>query len=164
MLQADQTLKLLLKEINIIQTLAKKIDPATLDFKPKEGMRSTQELLSYLQNCAYGMLDFWTQDQLSMKDHFAKLREETPLITLDNFEQRMELQKENLQKKFAEITESEWQSKIVKYPWGEEAPLGEAVVHTGLKWLSAYKYQLFMYMKLSSDTQLSTPDAWVYGA
>lgn len=45
-----------------------------MDYKPKEGFRTTQELLTYTQNCGYGMLDFWMKSDVSMKDHFTKLQ------------------------------------------------------------------------------------------
>jgi hypothetical protein len=134
-----------------------------MDYKPKDGMRNTQELLTYLNNCAYGMIAFWMSEGMSMKDFFVRLRAETPPINLNNFDARMELQKENIQNIFSKIQADEWQNKIVTYPWGENAPLGEAIIHTCIKWLAAYKYQLFMYIKMGSDIALTTPDAWVYG-
>ena len=164
MLNQEQALKLIEKEINLIIQLSKNIDENLLSYRPKESMRSTQELLTYLQNCAYGMLAYWTQSDKSMKDFFTEMRANTPIIDLTNFEERMNLQKTNLQNAFATISKEDWQNKIVAYPWGEEAPLGEALIHTGLKWLAAYKYQLFMYIKIGSDNVLSTPDAWVKGA
>ncbi len=163
MITQDQAFKLIEKEIQIIRQLAKKLEPSMLDYKPKEGMRTTQELLSYLNNCAYGMIAYWMSEGSSMKDFFTQLRAETPVIDLSNFDDRMALQRDNIQKIFAQIKAEDWQHKIVTYPWGEKAPLGEAIIHTSIKWLAAYKYQLFMYMKMGSDLALTTPDAWVYG-
>jgi hypothetical protein len=51
--------------------------------------------------------------------------------------------------------------KGVVYPWtGIKAPLGEAIIATSVKWLSAYKLQLFLFIKLCGDQQLTTADAW----
>lgn len=164
MLNQEQALKLIEKEINIIIELSKNIDENLMNYRPKDNMRSTQELLTYLQNCAYGMLAFWTQSEKNMKDFFTDLRAATPTIDLSNFEERMNLQKSNLQNAFATISKEDWQTKMVTYPWGEQAPLGEALIHSGLKWLTAYKYQLFMYIKMGSENALTTPDVWVKGS
>lgn len=48
----------------------------------------------------------------------------------------MDLQKANIQNAFAQIQDEEWQTKMVTYPWGVSAPIGEAIMETTLKWLT----------------------------
>ena len=42
-----------------------------------------------------------------------------------------------------------------------KASLGEGIIATSVKWLSAYKLQLFLFIKLTGDQTLTTADAWV---
>jgi hypothetical protein len=61
---------------------------------------------------------------------------------------------------FENISEEDLVTKEVDYPWGEKALLGQAIIETNIKWLTAYKLQLFSYIKQNSDEKLVTPDAW----
>lgn len=61
---------------------------------------------------------------------------------------------------FDNITDADLLNKIVDYPWGVTAPLGEAIMETNIKWLAGYKLQLFTLIKLASGQKMGTPDAW----
>ena len=45
-------------------------------------------------------------------------------------------------------------------PGGGMLPLGFAVLEGPLKWLTAYKMQLFLYAKATGATQLKTSNLW----
>jgi hypothetical protein len=62
---------------------------------------------------------------------------------------------------FNQISEEDLFYKEITYPWGGKASLGEGIIATSIKWLSAYKLQLFLFIKLSGDQKLTTADAWV---
>ena len=65
-------------------------------------------------------------------------------------------------KLFDEVSEDDLLNKEITYPWnGVKAPLGEAIIATSIKWLAAYKLQLFLFIKLCGDKELGTADAWV---
>jgi len=62
---------------------------------------------------------------------------------------------------FNQITEEDLIQKEITYPWsGAKAALGEGIISTSVKWLAAYKLQLFLFIKLSGDQLLATADAW----
>ena len=62
---------------------------------------------------------------------------------------------------FNQISEEDLFHKEIIYTWGGKAPTGEGIIGTIIKWLSAYKLQLFLFIKLSDDQKLTTADAWV---
>ena len=63
---------------------------------------------------------------------------------------------------FNQISEEDLSQKEITYPWsGAKAALGEGIIATSVKWLAAYKLQLFLFIKLCDDQKLSTADAWV---
>ncbi len=164
MLKPTQFIKLLEKEIGTIIQLSKNIQPEMLNYRPKENMRTMEELMNYISGCGYNFQSYWMTDgSLSVQDFFANLRANRTMVTIDNFEQEMKRQLENIIKLVASLNDDEWQHKMVKYPWGEEAPIGEALIETTIKWLTAYKYQMMMYIKMGGDVPLTTKDVWVNG-
>ena len=62
---------------------------------------------------------------------------------------------------FNQISEEDLFYKEIAYPWGGKEPIGQGIIVTSIKWLSAYKLQLFLFIKLSDDQKLTTADAWV---
>lgn len=151
----------IVKEMKIIRRLATKIPADKTDFRPKEGVRSTQELLQYLSSCGTGMLMFWyRKDNSDLKTFYADLHANSKSITLENFATAMDSQIELVTNLFNEITEDDLLNKEVEYPWGEKVKLGEAILETSIKWLTGYKMQLFLKLKMTSEEKLTTPDLW----
>jgi hypothetical protein len=149
------------KEMKIIRRLATKIPAEAIEFRPKEGIRSTLELLQYLSLCGTSMIRFWYNDDGSdFRTYYTKMNEETKTVTAENFVSRMDAQIELVEKLFEKITEEELFTKEVIMPAGEKLVLGEGIIVTSIKWLTAYKAQLFLYIKLNSDEKLATPDLW----
>lgn len=64
-------------------------------------------------------------------------------------------------KLFDQINEDELLKKEVKYPWGGKAPFGEAIISSSIKFLSGYKLQLFLLIRMCTDQKLATADAWL---
>ena len=151
----------IIKEMKIIRRLSTKIPADKFDFRPKEGIRSTSELLQYLSSCGTGMLQFWyRKDNSDFKTFFAALAAKHTTITQENFIAEMDSQIALVTNLFNNITEEDLFNKEVEYPWGEKALLGEAIIETSIKWLTGYKMQLFLKLKLSSEEKLATPDLW----
>jgi hypothetical protein len=162
MITPTQLNALISKDIDIIISLSKNVTEEMLAYKPKENMRSMQELMSYLTGCGYNFQSYWMTDgSKTTQEFFTELRATLPLVTLDNFEERMLLEKENISKLIHSLSIEEFNTKMVKYPWGAEAPIGMAMIETSVKWLTAYKYQFLMYIKMCSDVELGTKDVWV---
>ena len=154
-------LKSILKEMKIVRRLSTKIPVDQINFRPKEDIRSTLELLQYISFSATGMLQYWyRKDNSEFRPFYSVLTAHSKTITHENFIAEMDAQIELVTRIFDEITEEDLLNKIVDYPWGEKAPLGEAILETCIKWITGYKMQLFLKLKLSSDEKLTTPDLW----
>lgn len=151
----------IIKEMKIVKRLSTKIPADQIDFRPKEGIRSTLELLQYISYSATGMLQYWyRKDDSDFRTFYAGLTAHSKTITPENFIAEMDRQMELVTKLFENITEEDLLTKEVDYPWGEKAPLGQAILETCIKWITGYKMQLFLKLKLSTDEKLTTPDLW----
>lgn len=150
------------KEINICRRLYTKILPDQMDFRPKEGMRSTLELLQYLSVIIEAMPKYWLEKHdMDFNTFYTSTMNASKEIPHEEFLNAMEKQMDRIKDLFNQISEEDLLQKEIDYPWGGKAPLGEAIIATSIKWAAAYKLQLFLFIKLSQDTVLSTGDAWM---
>jgi hypothetical protein len=150
------------KEINICKRLYTKIPKDQMQFRPKEGMRSILELLQYLSIIGVAPIEYWIQQQeQAFGVYFGKKTEESKELTGDMFLNAMDKQTNEIKQLFKKISEEDLYQKEISYPWGAKGPLGEGIINTTIKFLAAYKLQLFISIKLCTDLPLSTADAWV---
>ncbi len=151
----------IINEMKIVRRLSTKIPADQINFRPKENLRSNLELLQYLCLCGTMSLRYWYRKEATdFRTYFAKLNDATKSITHDQFIAEMDSQIELVKQLFENITEEELMQKEVDYPSGVTAKLGEAIIQTTIKWLTAYKMQLFVNIKLCTDEKLSTADLW----
>ncbi|MGZ4048592.1 MAG: hypothetical protein ACXVPU_15580 [Bacteroidia bacterium] len=151
----------IIKEMKIIRRLSTKIPADKLDFRKKEGMRSTLELLQYLSSCGTGTILYWYRtDGSDFKTFYAALNEKAKTVTLDNFATIMDSQIELITKLFDKITEEDLVTKEIDFPGGDKGILAQGIIETNIKWLTAYKMQLFLALKLTVEENLVTGDLW----
>ena len=151
----------IIKEMKLVRRLSTKIPAEQIDFRPKEGMRSSLELLQYLSFCGTGTILYWYRnDTPDFKTYFGGLRAHAQTVTHQNFISEMDAQIKLVKELFENISEEDILTKEVDSPSGEKVMLGETIIATNIKWLTAYKMQLFINIKLSSDEKLGTPDLW----
>ncbi len=150
------------KELKICRRLYTKISEDQLNFRPKDGTRSIYELLQYLTIVGTAMPIFWLQNEnTDFGRFFSGKLEASKEVEPKDFLTAMEEQIQTVNKLFDEITDEDLYQKTVQYPWsGITVPLGEGIIDTSIKWLAAYKLQLFNLIKYCSDVPLATPDAW----
>lgn len=152
----------MLREMNICKRLYTKIPHDKMDFKTKEELRTIHDQLQYLCVIGTAPLEFWiNKSDMPFNTFFAEVTAASKKIPHEKFLSAMDEQIDRTKKLFNQITEDDLFTKEVSYPWGEKVPLGEAIIGTCIKFLSAYKLQLFLHIKLCSDQQLGTADAWV---
>jgi hypothetical protein len=157
----DYLLNNIVKEMKVCRRLASKIPADQMNYKSKEDTRSIGELLHYLSYISTGIIRFWYRtDGSDPKTFFAGLRTESNVTTPEEFMRAMDEQIGLVTKLFAGISDDDLKNKQVTYPWGETAPLGEAIIETSVKWMAAYKLQLFSLIKHATGQKMGTPDAW----
>ncbi len=149
------------KEINICSRLYTKISPDQMDYRPKEGVRSIMELLQYISVIGGAMPKYWLKkDDTDFNTFFTSTVTSSRDMTHGEFLNAMDKQLAAITEMFDQLSDEDL-FKDVTYPWGGTAALGEGIMATSVKWLAAYKLQLFLFIKLSGDQKLSTADAWV---
>jgi hypothetical protein len=147
--------------MKIVRRLASKIPADKHDFRKKEGMRSTLELLQYLSSCGTGMLQYWYRtDNSDFRTFYGTLNEKSKSVTPENFTAVMDAQIELVKKIFENISEEDLLTKEVDFAGGEKGLLAEGIIENCIKWLTAYKMQLFLALKLTSEEKLATGDLW----
>jgi hypothetical protein len=150
------------QEINICCRLYTKISADQLHFRPKEGIRSILELLQYLTIVGSAMPIYWLKkDVPDFMTFFGEIDAAAKTMLPEQFLMRMNEQMATIKDLFNQISEEDLFHKEIAYPWGGRAPMGEAIMTTSIKYLTGYKLQLFLFIKLSGDQQLTTADAWV---
>ncbi len=158
----QQLLNNIEKEINICRRLYTKIDPEQMNFRPKEGLRSILELMQYLSVIVSAMPAYWLKkDDSDFNSFYTSLMHTSKEMQPEAFLNMMEKQWLNIKELFEQITEEDLLQKEITYPWGGNAPLGEGIISTSIKWTAAYKLQLFLLIKLSHDINIGTADAWM---
>ena len=159
----QQLLNNIEKEINICRRLSTMIPPDQMNYRPKEGVRSTLELLQYLGCIGSMMLSYWLKEENTDFGTFYGTKIDlSKAMPHEHFLTVMDEQLATIGDLFNQVSEEDLFHKEITYPWnGVKAPLGEAIIATSIKWLSAYKLQLFLFLKLCGDEQLTTADAWM---
>lgn len=145
-------------ETRVIQHLATKVKPERLDWRPTPGQRSTLELLRYLTSCAISPALAMVSGSW---DEAERLEKESEDITAATFSAGMDRQMAALTQLVSSLPAQAFLEQGAKMPWGTPCKLGEALVNTVIKTLTAYRMQLFLYAKESGASELGPADCWV---
>ena len=147
----------LTRECDIAVHLYSKLTPEAWSYRPSEGQRATLDLLRYLAACGIGGLESLAGNDFRA---FGKYVERVKDMTADEFPDQMALQKAEIEEFFAATTEQTLTTQEAKMPGGGPLPLAAAIINGPLKWLTAYKMQLFLYAKASGAQGIGTSNAW----
>jgi hypothetical protein len=145
-------------EIAVVKHLATKVPPERLEWRPTPGQRSILELLRYLSACAVVPVRAMIAGSW---DHAEAVERATEGVALETFGQAMDVQAQALEDMLAPLSERDLLEREAVLPWGTRARLGEALLTTGLKTLTAYRMQLFLYAKQAGASQLGPTNCWV---
>lgn len=158
MFTAAELKSALSEEIRVIRHLGTKVDAAKADWRPSPEQRSTIELMRYLAMCgsapARAILD---DDWTVVGGYQERLAELGP----DGFDQAMADQEQELHAICDGLSEEDLAGRSVTLPWGATAPLSQALYLTSLRFLIAYRLQLFTHIKTSGRSELGTYEAWL---
>jgi hypothetical protein len=148
-------------EMKICRRLYTKIPKDKMDFRPKNDMRSIHELLQYLCIVGTALPDYWlNENENDFYASFDKKKANANQMPHEQFLSAMNDQIDLINKLFDKISDEDLLNKQVTYPWGGNAPFGEAIISSSIKFLSGYKLQLFLLIRMCTDQKLGTPDAW----
>ncbi len=155
----QQLLQNLQREVFLLKQLAPFIEERDLDFRPAEKMRSTLEIMQYVAGIGANMMRWFTKNDLTPEE-WAKIREQRKNINRENFKEYLDRQMKDIVMYMDMITEEDLYKKEVELPSKEKMVLGTAIINAPIKWLAAYRYQIFTYLKMTARSELSTKEAW----
>jgi hypothetical protein len=158
MLTIEELKAALSEEIRIIRHLATKIDPSKLDWRPTEGQRSTQELLRYIALTGSGPVKALLAGDW---DVIGGMDKELEGLDLAGFDAAMVNQERVMHADLDELGDSGLAEREGKLPWGASLPMSQAIFATSVRFLCAYRMQLFLYIKQSGNTEIGTANAWM---
>jgi hypothetical protein len=158
MITKEQLAAGLARECDICVHLASKIDREAYDYRPTPAQRSTIELMRYLSICGIaGIRCMAASDWKLFGGYVERVAELTP----EEFPEAMARQKAEIEAFFAETPAETLATQEAKLPGGGPTmPLGAAIMNGPLKWLTAYKMQLFLYAKATGAATIGTANAW----
>ncbi len=154
-----QELKVALSdEIRVIRHLGTKVDPAQMDWRPTEGQRSTIELMRYVALCGIAPVKAMAAGDWSVAK---EMETQMADMGLADFDAAMASQEKALHAELDAMGDAKLVEQQIKLPWGVTQPLGMAIYSTSLRFLCAYRLQLFLYAKQCGGDELSTYNAWL---
>lgn len=147
------------REIVLLKQLSKVIEEKDLEFRPHEKLRSVIELMRYLSSIGAVMLRWFIDNDLTPEE-WVKIRAHQKTVTIQNFGARLDEQLAAIKSYMDRISEEDLLTKEVSLPSKEKMILGSAIINAPVKWLAAYRKELFVYLKLNGHTEMSTKEAW----
>ena len=157
MLSKEHLADAMTHECDVAIHLFSKLRPGTLEYRPSPGQRSTLELMRYLAICGIAGVTCMAASNWKLFSEFVARTREMPA---EGFPDAMQRQKQELKEFFSKVDDDALRTQNAPLPGGTILPLGAAIVNGPLKWLSAYRLQLFVYAKASGASELVTSNAW----
>jgi len=159
----EYILDAIIADLSICQHLYSKIPEGTMDKRPREGMRSTLELLQYLSCTASITIESFVNGGWSKPANIARVKEKRDKsATLDpkDFVAAVEEEKQTITELLQSLSDEDILTMETTLPWGVKVKLVEALINNTLKYIAAYRLQLFLYAKMWG-AEISTPNAWL---
>ena len=88
-----------------------------------------------------------------------QVRDTMNKIEPEEFVAILEEEKKKLTNLLSPLTDEDLLTMETTQPWGQKVKLIEALLNNSLKYLAAYRLQLFMYAKMWG-AEIGTPNAW----
>lgn len=146
-----------LHEIKVCRFLATKVPDGMHSWRPTHGQRSVLELMQYLVRCGIAPA---VSRLGGSKDLALPYIDAATKVTPASFDSAMETQAGQIREFVMGISDADWKSKLVELPWGEKVSVGRALLESSVKYLTAYKMQLFLYLKQMGVQGLGSSHCW----
>lgn len=143
-------------EFAVIKHLAEKIPPHTEGYKPTENQRTTLELLQYLS------VVFGVATKAIVTGDMAVFGTDMPAAantTSENFYEMMDRQETLMAELVSGLNDEEMAMTMNMFNQGEKSK-GVYLIEAVMKWIVAYKMQLFLYIKASGNSNIGTSNLW----
>jgi hypothetical protein len=151
----------MLHEYNLIEHLYTKLPEGAAEWRPAENMRSTLDLLRYLAFIGTSGVETLHNGGWGIPENIDKLRARsaaTKELGFADIPTAIEKEKHHIKELMSAITPEDLEAETT-YPWGEKVKLGRALLEAPLKYLTAYRMQLFLYAK-QNGAEIGTANNW----
>jgi len=160
-LTKDELINSLKDEVRLLLHLVSKAGPQQLDYRPSPKQRSTLELLQYLTIVGPIHLNVVVSGAFDMVQGADLWRREDAIAKARSFDETVRAI-EGLPKTFADgigaISDDELRQPISLF--GQTASRGQWLVRMLLSHYTAYRMQLFLWLKASGREELNTMNLW----
>ena len=158
-LTKSELIALLQKEVRLLLHLTTRIDADALDYRPTPKQRSTLELLRYLTTMGPALISFAKGQPLDA----AAIAEVTQAANARSFEETLTAlaaESDRFAELLAGMSDEELRGEIA---WvdGSRISRGFFLVNYVFGQLTAYRLQLFLYLKASGREELNTMNLWL---
>ena len=156
-LSRDELVALLQHEVKIVGHLAGKVDRAMLHYRPTPRQRTTIDLLRYLTMMGPALVDVAETGTFDPAAWTARERA-TDGFGYDECRAAIAAHADLYARRAAGWSDAWLHTEIA--PWGERSSRGRFLVQFVLCGYTAYRMQLFLYLKACGGHELGTIDLW----
>jgi hypothetical protein len=158
MITREDLIESIVHEINVAKFIGSKIPGNRLNWRPTPKQRSVLELMQYLTRAGAGITLFYVNGN---RDHSEAMLKKSQEVTPLTYGRAMDEQAALIRKTLGAVPTSRLVNDRAAPPWGgPQTSLGMAILNTALKFLTAYRMQLFLYAKQLGREDLGTAHAW----
>ena len=147
------------KEVRILLHLAGKVDRTQLAYRPTAKQRSTLELLQYLSYMGPMMLRYAKSQQFD-QDAWAEIVKTAGSRGFDETLAEIATHNEVYARLLADMDDTSFRAELTGFD-GAKTTCGAFIVNNVIAQCSAYRTQLFMYLKACGRDELNTTNLWV---
>ena len=158
MIRKSDLLNSILADCAITKQLFTKIPDDGWDYRPSPEQRSTLELGQYICRVGQGCVRAGLDESF---DWFGENNERFNALTAADLPAAMDEQMNAIREMFDEMSDEDFDSRKVDMADMGTHTLQGWLLETTLKFLTAYRLQLFLYAKAAGRKDLDTWDAWM---
>ena len=154
-----ELITLMQKEVRLLLHLTTKIDPDTLDYRPTPKQRSTLELLRYLTTSAPALIQY-AKGQPMDADALAEATQAANSRDFDETVAALAALSDQCAELLADMSDDDLRGEIM---WvdGSSISRGSFLVNYVFGQYTAYRLQLFLYLKACGREELNTMNLWL---
>jgi hypothetical protein len=144
-------------EVKILLHLASKVEPGMLDYRPTPKQRSMLELFRYMTIMGPGLVEVARTGTFDPKAWTA-LEQSSASYTFAEAVAALGRLRDQHTREITAMTDADMRAEIA--PWGGTTTRGSFLVNLVLCGYTAYRMQVFLYLKACGRAELGTLNLW----
>jgi hypothetical protein len=160
-LTKSELIATLKQEVRILLHLASKVESPMLDYRPTPKQRSTLELLQYMAIMGptqLAVIEHGVFDRPTLGATWSRAEGEAAKMSFDQAVAAIERQSDEYARRLGAWSDEDFRKEVDMF--GRKSSRGLLVITLVLNGHSAYRTQLFLYLKACGREELSTINLW----